>query len=225
MASSLIWFGISALASTLLIGGVWIFIKKSIVDPTTTEVEELKVKASELDQVLTKAANYADALVPSSEIQKISTAIDGLVKELSELSSKRNRLEEEIVSVREMISRKEAELHLIKKSNLDAEVYVVEIKAQQELIGSEFEKANKELNDCYTQLTLLEQEITLTDSQKAFLSEVQTAFKEADVQITDLHKIYEQSVNRFVNLENQHKELQKEFDRLAAKNAAENAAK
>ena len=91
------------------------------------------------------------------------------------------------------------------------------VRARKEELKSEYVRLESELENSLSQLSALSSEVTLTSDQQIGIKKIHGALEKTREQLNLLNEIYTQAQSRFLNLEAQYGELEKEFTKLVEK--------
>jgi chromosome segregation ATPase len=174
------------------------------------------------------------------ESEKLNGIIDGAIAKLGEMRSldelnaleekkaaihsefeaekeKVKKIESELASLQGKVDKQEARHNELKKGKEEADRVADEVRSNKERLIAEAARLEQELVQSNSQMTTLAGELNLDAGQEAAFAEIQATLSNIAAQLSDSHKIHDHTSSRFLSLQTQYSELEKEFRKLVDK--------
>lgn len=214
----------SLIAFPVFIGACWLLVKVASKEITSDAGEKLTVvehRIAELDEVFDKAVGYTESLEPLSlaieRRNREQELKDNLNKELAKLAE----LEKRLATLQKQVEVAEESHNELKRGKeASAEVAKV-IKERKKELELENDNIKKEVENSLDQISKLSTKKKLTPDQNAGTKIIFNSTTNASKQLDTLANSYSQASTRFLNLQNQFTDLEKEFTKLVEKELSE----
>ena len=178
------------------------------------DIEAIDDKIRLVDGAVTTTLPYIKEMVPLEDAQKKDQEIASFERQLAEEREKLGKLDKQVQGLQSTIEEEEGKHNELKKGKDVATELARDVRTNQDRLKAEFEHLENELSLSLAQVTALSGEITLTNEQQVGLQKIQNTLQLAQDHMNMLGDIYTQASTRFLNLENQYCELEKEFTKL-----------
>ncbi len=212
---------VSFLIGASAIAGIFVLTLKSLAAKAEggggSDLEQREERSSRLSENIEQALAYLGAMVPLADAVEREQQIAGLRQDLAGETKKLQDLEAQLGRLQGMVETAEQGHSELKKGKEDCDTLADEIRTRKDQLNSEASRLESEIAQSRAQLSMLSEEVTLTKEQKAALNSITAALDHSQKQVTALAEIWTVASNRFVNLETQYSELEKEFTKLVEK--------
>lgn len=182
-----------------------------------SDLQQRETRSTELSSQLDQALQYLAAMVPLGDALEREQQIAGLRQDLSAETKKLQDLEAQLGRMQGLVETAEAAHSELKKGKEDCDTLADDIRSRKEQLISEASKLENEIAQSKAQLSMLSEEVSLTKEQKAALNQITAALDNSQKHVSGLAEVYTVASTRFVNLETQYSELEKEFTKLVEK--------
>lgn len=216
----------SILTGILFSGGVYLLnriLSSGQGDSVATEVVEREQEAAELEKNLEAALNYGESMSPLSDSLAKEEEIQTLLEQLAGEREKLSALDKQVEGLQQTVEQEEAAHNELKKGKEEAVELAHSVAARKDELHAEFARLEGELEQSLAQLSALAGEVSLTAEQQTALNKINTALERGRAQLNTLNEIYTQAETRFLNLEIQYSELEREFTKLVEKELSADA--
>lgn len=207
--------------SGALIAGTYIFMKTRLAGSASSEIakmaEEVNQAAAELTDVLRGAEQYASKAQFDSVMGQIAEANVNLSKEKDTLKLTENKLD----TAQKDVEAKETHHQEMKAAKDEDEARLAELLASYEDISSESISLEQKLASSMKNLDKIMEQLTLTDEQRAALTDLSNSLTSAGSRLRDLLLEYSGVRERLQNLNQQHNDLEEEYTRLVEQQLGE----
>jgi chromosome segregation ATPase len=177
----------------------------------------LKAESAKFDGIIERAAEYTRTMISLDEVKTIEAKKTQVLQVVAEERSRVKRVEQDLEQLQVKVDKQEAKHNELKKGKEDAERLADDIKANKERLLSEAKKLQDELQQSKSQMETILSEVDLNEEQISALKDITTSIEKMGAQMKELADIHTQSSGRFVNLQKQFSELEKEFRKLVDK--------
>jgi|GEM_PF-6035935 len=223
--SILVTLVISGALASLALWAMKRLYEKRLKSVTTQSTEELENEIASLDKRIKAAVENLSELGSGKDLEQLSVEV--LVARDRILSSKSHVEEiESNLRAREIeVDRRERQHNSLKVETSESSDLVDEIKARAEQLSVEKERIHLHLLESQSQMLSLESEVELTQAQQQALAEISASLKSLGEQVQMLAASHHTASDRYVSLQKQYVELEREYRRLIEQqlNAANNA--
>ena len=221
MISTIILNVVIALVCCLILGAALFFGTKVLSRQQSSgaagQIEEIDKKISVINSSIDNAIKKFEHLVSADELEQLDSAKDQLNKTLQEVQSKLHNLENALASKQKEVDAAESSHNDLKRSKEAAAVLADDLKATKAKLESEHKALETELNQSLSQLQALSSELHINPQAEAGINKIKNSLSNSQIQLKTLIQIYQQGSTRFVNLQEQYKDLEKEFTKLVEK--------
>ena len=121
---------------------------------------------------------------------------------------------EKLQQAQSNVDTREAAHNKIKMGKEDCDRIADELRGNRESLLSQAQKLEKELEVSKTQMTVLAGETGLTAEQQRTVNDLNQHLSLAAMQFKETHDVFQQASQRFLNLQAQYAQLEKEFKNL-----------
>jgi chromosome segregation ATPase len=186
----------------------------SVITEKSTEVNDL---ISKIQTIITASESLAakgqlDSLITQNEEAKTNLAKEkDLLKEI----------EGKLSSVQKSVETKESQHQDMKSAKEEDEAKLAELMAQCETISQESIELEQKLAASLKSLDAIIGSTTMTDEQKAILTELSETLTNASARMRDLLTEFNMVRERLEALTQQHKDLEEEYTRLVEQQLGE----
>jgi chromosome segregation ATPase len=204
----------------MFVCGCWLLLKFSRKNSQTDHSANIKIleaKIEEINSSINNALNYSSQLVPlesalerKSEEKIIRAELEKELKTLKQLEMRLNSLQTEVEVA-------EASHHEIKRGKEASEELSKAIKERKDKLDKENNKIINDIDLSLDQLSSLSKGLSLTKDQDTGMKIIFNGISNSKKQIQTLVQAYKQSSGRFINLQAQYQDLEKEFTKLVEK--------
>ncbi|HMO16727.1 MAG TPA: hypothetical protein PKA63_02630 [Oligoflexia bacterium] len=208
----------------LFLGACWGLAKlasREEVSDASERLKEIDSKLASLDPIVEKAVEYAENLDPLSlaieRRNRESELKDGLSKELAKLAD----LEKKLANLQKQVEVAEESHNELKRGKEESESLAKLIKERKKELENENENIKTEIEKYLAQITSLATTKKLSSDQNAGTKIIFNSLTNASKQLETLSSSYNQASTRFLNLQTQFSDLEKEFTKLVEKELTE----
>ena len=173
-----------------------------------TEINKVNEKIANYDKSLKEAFAMLDSMGSIEEVEKLKEKIKNTEAELSSDKDNIGELEKEL-----------AEKQALLNDNLEkiTEEQDASLMEEVESPEAQFTSTNEVLENLSKSREALEslpEKIELNEDQKGKIKSIETIAKQVFESLESTRESYKQNTDRFIGLQTQHRELEKEYDRL-----------
>ncbi|MFN8389572.1 MAG: hypothetical protein U0136_04715 [Bdellovibrionota bacterium] len=211
---SLIIFG--ALAT----GGLFMLLKsfaKKTTAGNSSGMTEIENSIQQLDEHINRSFEYFDQMLPLGDAVQKEQEIAAVRADLAVESKKLADLDAQLTKLQAAVETAEAAHNELKKGKEDSDKLADEVRSKKDQLAAETKAIEGELAQSRAKLDVLSEEVSLTKDQKIALNSVTSSIDASSKQLLALSEVYTVAATRFSNLENQYRELEKEFTKLVEK--------
>ena len=181
------------------------------------DVAVFEEQVGSLTSAIEKSLSYVEEMQPLENAKDLESQIEGLERELAGEREKLAKLDKQVEALQSSVEAEEAQHGELKRGKDEATALANEIRSRQDEMGLEYNRLENELEQSLAQLSALSGEISLNPEQKSALKKITTAMEKSREQLTVLVDLHTQARNRFLSLETQYAELEREFTKLVEK--------
>ncbi len=209
LASAGVYFGARFLGSKNL--------KESAQDTTS-----LRSDITELDTAIDTAATILEDMVSLDDKVTLEKEKTDFQTNIEEQRAKTEALQIKLEESQKNVAAAEAKLDELKRGKEESFTLAAEIRSNSEQLEAERSKLEAELNNSKTQMKELQSELELTAAQVAALDEIYSTIDDVGQNMTNLSQSHQLATDRFLNLQTQYEELEKEYAKLIEKELSPN---
>lgn len=181
------------------------------------QIHTIDKSIDELNSAIESALNQFAELISADELDSLDNAKSELDANLKTVQKKLQSLELALQNKQIEVDKAESTHNELKRSKEAAEVLADELKASKSKLDAEHAALEGELNQSLTQLEVLSTELKLNPQAEAGMNKIRNSLINSQTQLKNLVQIYRQGSTRFVNLQTQYRDLEKEFTKLVEK--------
>ena len=201
-------------------GAVLFFIRKltkKSQESTGQDMSAGEDRIGELDQVMESAFKHVEGMVPLADARAIESKIAETMKQFGVEHAKLDQLEKSLAKAQKGVDTEEAAYNELKRGKDDAEQLADKIKADADRVDAETKRIENEIKESKDSLQKLGSEVALTADQKKAVDAIAASLNESSNRLKVLIESYSVASQRFVNLQSQYTELEKEYRKLVEK--------
>ena len=213
-------FVVFLLFGLLSSGAVYFFIRKLTKkshESTGSDMSASEGRITELDVVMEKALKHVETMVPLADARAIEGKIAETMKQYGIEHAKLEILEKSLAKAQKGVDTEEAHYNELKRGKDDAEQLSEKIRADSEKVEGESKRIENEMKAYKEQILALGAEPDVTADQKKSVESIGTSLGESTSRLKTLIESYTVASQRFVNLQSQYTELEKEYRKLVEK--------
>lgn len=214
--SALLFTVLALFVCTLLVGGFLYSGLRKVKAEYSTHNEPLRSSLDELDSALTNSQAHLKEMVDLTDYVRYQEEIAELESANANLVAESQALEIEVQERRGEIERKERQQEVMRNRQQDSLNKADEIQARKDELETEFIRLKAEVDQSINQMKSLTGEVELKGEQKQSVEQISSALEAGTRQLEALKVDYDASCERFLTLQNQYAELEKEYSRLIA---------
>lgn len=184
---------------------------------SSKDIADVEEQISAIDSAIEQAFIYCDKMIPLADSKEREDQIVALGAQLAEAQEKLQKLDQQVEKLQATVEEEEAHHNELKKGKEEAALLAHEIREHSQALESECAQLEQQLQNSQAQLTALSTEIKLTNEQTIAMNKINAALEKSHSQLQSLIEIHTLARNRFLNLETQYVELEKEFTKLVEK--------
>lgn len=211
---------IALFTSAMILAVAFILSRKlaSVSGSETAELQsEIDNKSARLEELASKAKNYASKKQLNSLEQLLKQEEINLAGEKDRLKEVETRLED----AQKMVEGKESEQQELKTAHSEDEKKLQELLSAYEQISSESMSLEKKLAASLKNLEAIIAEAVLNEDQKAILTNMLNTLTEGSSRLRELITEYQAVNERLTTLNQQHKDLEDEYTKLVEQQLGE----
>lgn len=216
MGIFVVWLLFGLLSS----GAVFFFIrtlKKKSLESTGQDMSASEGRITELDTAMEEAFKHVEAMVPLSEGKALEAKIAETMKQFGIEHAKLDTLEKALAKAQKGVDTEESAYNELKRGKDDAEQLADKIRGDSEKVEGETKRIENEIKQSKDQLLSLGSEVALTADQKKSVDAIAGSLNDSTNRLKTLIEMYTVASQRFVNLQTQYMELEKEYRKLVEK--------
>ncbi len=201
-------------------GAVLFFIRKltkKSQESTGLDMSAGEDRIGELDQVMENAFKQVEGMVPLADARAIEGKIAETMKQFAVEHAKLDQLEKSLARAQKGVDTEEAAYNELKRGKDDAEQLADKIRSDAERVDSETKRIETKIKESKNSLQKLGTEVALTADQKKAVDAIASSLNESSNRLKVLIESYTVASQRFVNLQSQYTELEKEYRKLVEK--------
>lgn len=176
--------------------------------------ETLSSKIQEFDKALDASLDALGSMVSLDELSVLDEQLRSLHADIEKEKVGLQELETELGRLQSDVDTRESKHNKIKQGKEEASKLADTLRVQTEQLSSDARKLEGQLTDTQQQMESLAAGATLSVEQKAAFAEVNGSVKKLSEEFHEVTEVHNQAKDRFLNLENQYQELEKEYRKL-----------
>ena len=178
--------------------------------------ESIKNQIKQLDNLIDAGIKHIDGMVSLDEVIEVQSGRDKINADLEVERRKLAEKEKELELAQGQVDQQEQRHSELKRGKEGSENMSQQIQDKKAQLDAESERLNAELVQSKSQLDafLKENAKQIEPDQKIYMEETIRTLDHMTKQLKDLVEVHEQASQRFVNLQRQYTELEKEYRRL-----------
>lgn len=204
----------------LFVAGFWLLLKfcrKNSQTDHSSNINELESEIGKINESIANALDYSTRLVPLESALERKREEKEIRAELEKELNTLKQLEIKLTSLQTEVEIAEASHHEIKRGKEASGELSKAIKDSKDKLEKENIKTMANLDLSLDQLSSLSKGLTLNKDQDTGMKIIFNGISNSKKQIQTLVQAYKQSSGRFINLQAQHQDLEKEFTKLVEK--------
>jgi chromosome segregation ATPase len=205
---------VGAIISVVLVGGVLGFLKAKSDGGLGLAVEELKKNMTPIDAKLEEFLKLDRASASKLQYDAVQAQTAELTEALRTQRASLEEIEKRLEVAQKEVEVKEQAQQEIKSSKEEDEIKLGQLLAAYGDMSSESVLLEQQLAQSLKNLDALMSEATLTDDQRAVLSDLSTAMTNAGGRLRELYSDYQAVKERLESLKAQHADLEDEYTKL-----------
>jgi len=211
----IIFLVISGLVAT----GVVFFVFRTLSKQASASVgKERDVIANEIqiyDDAIERAVIKLDTMVSLDEKVQLAAEQANLQKALDVEKGKVKKIQADLQSLQERVDQQEAKHSELKRGKEESDALAKSLRENKQRLVDEAGTLSKACLEIVSGFSVVSSKIS--KEQLAELEEIEETTKTASVQLKEFSEFYSRAATRFVNLEKQYAELEREFRKLLDK--------
>ena len=213
---------------TLLICGlvttavIWLMLKR-VGNPSSQKgsrkksIESTPEDAKKLDTTIARVINAIEGMTPLPEITAKENELANLKEKLEEKVRWMSQLDAKVAELQAEVNQANEKQLALKKANAERADFANNIRADRERLELELNQSKDQLKQCQEHLSSLSQEVNLDVEQTSSVDNISNSIVETDQRLAVLEQVYKTTLDRFLGMESQFAELEKEYQRLKDK--------
>lgn len=210
---ALVGAAIAALASFIAVART----KKANSGTATSELGAIDAQSATLAGEIEQAIAYISQMDPLAESRALMGQIAALNAELDQEREKLAALEKQLSGAQSKVDKEENEHSNLKRGKEECQRIADEMRSNTERLAMEQSRLDSELQQSSAQMTMLASETSLTAGQSQALKQINEALNDSSSHLKSVANLHNLSSERFLNLEVQYTELEKEYRKLVEK--------
>jgi len=181
------------------------------------ERDLIRAEVTKYDDAIANALTVLESMVSFDEQGKIEVEKAKLAASIEVEQGKVTKLEKDLESLQVRVDKQEAKHSELKKGREDSDKLAKTLRENRERVQAEATAMNAQLGSTITNLAAIAGTMKLDADALATLKALEDSMKVTGKQLVEFSEIYTRGATRFVNLEKQYEDLDKEFRRLVDK--------
>ena len=212
---------IAVILSAAVFGGAFVFIKKKMGGSSTGSrtglIAEITALTNELDGLKRFERSYAG----SGQLTGLKERIERLDIELTGESETLRGVEAKLQEAQKVVEGKESQQQEIKSVKLKDEIMLQDLLSRYDDISGESIALEQKLAQSMKNLDSMLSELTLTQDQRALLTDLSNGLTAAGERLRELLTEYQTVKDRLDMLTQQHADLEQEYTKLVEQQLGE----
>ena len=181
------------------------------------ERDVFKAEIAKFDDAIEVALSSLSGMSPLSDVRELEEKRKKIAADFDVERGKVTKLEGDLAALQKKVDKQEARHNELKKGKEDADRIADDIRANQEKLLAESKKLESELGQSKAQMSALVSSLPLDADQRAAIKEITDAVEKLGEQLKTLMEVNEVTSGRFLALQTQYSELEKEYRKLVDK--------
>lgn len=181
------------------------------------QITSIDKTINELNTSIEAALSKFSELVSGDELDTLEKTKIELNNNLKTIETKLKSLDQALANKQKDVEKAESTHNELKRSKEAAQVLADELKSAKSLLENEHKALESELTQSLTQLETLSSELKINPQAEAGINKIKNSLTNSRTQLNNLIQVYKQGSTRFVNLQAQYHDLEKEFTKLVEK--------
>jgi chromosome segregation ATPase len=181
------------------------------------ERESVKAEVAKYDNAINLVIEKLNLMVSFDEISELDKRKAQIGEEVKVEQQKVEQLQTSLSKLQEKVDVQEAKHAELKKGREDSQRIADDIREKKEILAAEYDKLQGDLAQSQSQVSELSNGVEMDDGQKNALNDIQASLKSMLDHMNEVQEANKLATQRFMNLETQYTELEKEFRKLIDK--------
>jgi len=201
------------LGSGIILGAA-VLIKKKLAGSSGAELGKLQAQAVMAGTRLSDLLQTSGDLGSKAQLDNLASQASGFAADLEKQRRLLKEIEDKLDKSQKDVEGKESLQQETKSSKEDDELKLQQLLAGFQDVSSESMTLEQQLAESLTNLDALMGEVSLTDEQRAILTDLSTSLTNAGGRLRDLITDYRAVNERLQALQQQHNDLEDEYTKL-----------
>lgn len=177
----------------------------------------IKSEIYHCDQATKKALSKLNSMMSLNDKIEVEQVISEQEVAIEAENSRLIKIQEKLSTLQAEVARQEEKIAQLKKGKEESFRLADDVRSKSEALEAERNRLEAELNNSKDQMIALKSELELTSAQASAIDEIYKAIDEASSRLMELSDSHQIASERFLNLQIQYEELEKEYSKLIAK--------
>jgi chromosome segregation ATPase len=199
--------------------GVSFLVFRNLSKQATTSVgKERDVIANEIklyDDATAVAVEKLSGMVSLDERVKIEEEVSTIQKSIDVEKGKVTKIQKDLQSLQERVDQQEAKHSELKRGKEDSDTLAKSLRENRQKFVDEAKNLAESCMTVIQSFSAVSGKLGKDGLEE--ITELEETFKTASVQLKEFSEFYSRAANRFINLEKQYSELEREFRKLLDK--------
>lgn len=169
------------------------------------------------DQATKKALSKLNTMVSLNDKIEVEQVINDQEFAIETEQARLTKIQDKLNTLKAEVARQEEKIAQLKKGKDESFRMAEEVRSKSEALETERNRLEAELNNSKDQMIALKSELELTSTQASAIDEIYKSIDEASARLVELADSHQIASERFLNLQIQYEELEKEYSKLIAK--------
>ena len=192
-------------------------LKEKLVGSVSETQESLIEKSEKVESAIQRAVAAIEDMVPLEQLLELEKKKKRANVELKSERERLGRMENSLGDMQRSVDGQEARHNELKQGKEECQRIADDLRANNAERQAEYKRLESQLEVSIAQMDTLADEVDMTAEQRAAMAELNNSLENSSQQLKNLAETYEQASARFLNLQNQYDELEKEFRKLVDK--------
>jgi len=206
------------LSGSLATGLSFLVFRNLSKQATSSVGKERDIIVSEIqlfDEAIDKALVKLDSMVSLDERIKLEQEVATIQKSIDIEKGKVNKIQKDLQSLQERVDQQEAKHSELKRGKEESDVLAKSLRENREKFVEEAASLSQSCAGVLDSFALLSAK--LSKESLSEIQELEETFRMSSVQLMEFSEFYSKAATRFINLEKQYSELEREFRKLLDK--------
>jgi len=209
------------LTTCIVTGGavyaLYVVAKKLNMNSTAGEkIEGLKRSLDESELLIAQAISRISLMVSLDQANQLREQAQQLASDIKKDQAELQQVEVNLTDIQTEVSEKEKALISIRAAKEESTSYVRELREKSEDLHRQRQELSLQYKQSDENLTTLLARADLTAQQKTTLNELEGTIKSLSAQIESLGSVHHLALDRLLNLEQQYRSLEEEYEKIVA---------